>query len=127
MNKKWGDNKSGMEDYFDFDKLRSGRGLETMSMSEFLGTAARGGLLDAPLPNNDTELLRKPLWDYLNSSCFVRAWSPGKLFIGFNISSITDGNITPAGSAQSNYVGTFEQTDRARITEFALSKSIIVL
>lgn len=89
FNKKWKDNKSSVEDYFDFDKLRAGWGLQTMSMEEFLDTVAKPGLLKKPLPNNNTALIKQPLWDYLESACYVRQWSPGKLYIGFNITMKT--------------------------------------
>jgi len=42
-----------------------------------------------PLPNNDTQLLKQPLWDYLEGACYVRPWSPGKTFIAFNITPST--------------------------------------
>lgn len=120
MNKKWGDNKSSMEDYFDFDKLRAFRGLQTMPMNAFLATIAKNGLLNTPLPNNDTELLRKPLWDYLNTACYVRPWSPGKLYIGFNISSVTDGRVTDKKVNQNSLIGDFQRTDPSRMEAFAL-------
>jgi len=127
LNKKWGDNKSSMEDYFDFDKLRASRGLQTLPMSAFLSTIAKNGLLKIPLPNNDTELVRAPLWDYLNSACYVRPWSPGKLFIGFNITTVVDGSATPGDTVQRELVGSFESTDPARLEEFSLKSKFCAL
>lgn len=135
MNKKWKDNKSGMEDYFDFDKLRASGGLQTMPMNVFLKTVAMNGLLNAPLPNNDTELLRQPLWDYLQASCYSTAWSPGKLYIGFNITKQTEAG-TPnvsgmhgkmsASEMSEKFVGSFESTDPARLDEFSLKRKYAV-
>jgi GDP-fucose protein O-fucosyltransferase len=93
-NAKWVNNKSGMEDYIDFDRLtKSMNGLEIMSMEEFLSTVALPGYLLNPLPNNDIHLIKKPLWDYLESSCYVRQWSPGKTFISFNITRSLSGEV----------------------------------
>eukprot|EP01035_Chromulina_nebulosa_P028048 gene28048-36960_t len=103
MNKKWKDNKSSMEDFFDFEKLRAGLGLETMPMARFLDEAARSGQLRLPLPldkleNNDTAtFLRTPLWDYLESACYTRQWSPGKTFLAFNISSSLSQELSQPG------------------------------
>ena len=132
MNKKWGDNKSGMEDYFDFDKLRASGGLETMQMATFLQEIASNGLLDQPLPNNDIQLIRKPLWDYLSTSCYTRPWSPGKLYVGFNISMLTTGEEKGVKdsselSTPEQFIGTFESTDPKRLEEFSLkSKNFLV-
>ena len=124
LNKNWGDNKSSMEDYFDFDKLRAARGLQTMPMNAFLATIARNNLLNIPLPNNDSELIRKPLWDYLHSACYERPWSPGKLYIGFNISSVVDGSITDRKVDQNSLIGDFKQTDPSRMEAFALQSKL---
>jgi hypothetical protein len=70
--------------------MRAGYGLETITMPDFLATIASTGLLSKPLPENDTGLLRLPLWNYLESACYVRQWSPGKTFIAFNLSSAID-------------------------------------
>jgi hypothetical protein len=86
MKKKWDLNKSNMGHYIDFDRLTTGgNGLEVISMQEFLETIASPGLLKNPLPENNTQLRQKKLWEYLESSCYVRQWSPGKTFISFNI------------------------------------------
>jgi hypothetical protein len=131
LNKKWGDNKSGMEDYFDFDKLRASGGLQTMPMSAFLEEVAKSGLLAKPLPNNDVNLLRQPLWDYLNSACYTRSWSPGKLYLGMNISMLTtdmtsDPRISSEKVQPEKFVGTFESTDPARLEEFSLKSKYVV-
>jgi hypothetical protein len=86
-NKKWKDNFATYSDYLDFDRLTEFDGLEVITMKEFLQTVAAPGLLAKPLPDNNTDLVKKPLWDYLESACYVRQWSPGKIFIGFNITS----------------------------------------
>jgi hypothetical protein len=130
MNKKWGDNKSGMEDYFDFDKLRASGGLQTIPMSAFLEEVAKSGLLAKPLPNNDVNLLRQPLWDYLNSACYTRSWSPGKLYLGMNISMLTtdmtsDPRISSEKIQPEKFVGTFESTDPARLEEFSLKSKLL--
>jgi len=113
-----------MEDYFDFDKLRAARGLQTMPMNAFLATIARSNLLNIPLPSNDSELIRKPLWDYLHSACYERPWSPGKLHIGFNISSVVDGSVTDRKVNQNSFIGDFKQTDPRRMEEFSLQSKL---
>jgi hypothetical protein len=146
MNKKWKDNKSSMEDFFDFDKLRAAGGLETMSMQQFLESVARPGLLAAPLPGNDTALIRQPLWSYLKQACYVRQWLPGKQYIGFNITmshsnpdlptddadadaSSTDASSTDAAGRETlagdslpegEYIGDFSGTDPKRLQEFSI-------
>ena len=85
-NKKWDDNRSSMDDFVDFTRLGAGSGLEIISMEIFLETVALPGLLAKPLPQNNTKLIKQPLWDYLESACYTRPWSPGKTFLGFNIS-----------------------------------------
>lgn len=130
MNKKWGDNKSGMEDYFDFDKLRAAKGLETMPMSTFLKEFAtveagtgKGPLLYKPVPNNDINLIRQPLWDYLATACYTQSWSPGKLYVGFNITTLTDGQDLPDSVDPDSLIGTFESTDPARLDAFSLKST----
>ena len=87
MNKKWKDNFSTYTDYLDFKRLTAGNGLEVITMKEFLETVASPNLLSKPLPENNTDLSKKLLWEYLESACYVRQWSPGKIFLGFNITS----------------------------------------
>eukprot|EP01040_Poterioochromonas_malhamensis_P010025 gene10025-10896_t len=121
LNKKWGENKSNMDDYFDFSKLQSNEGLEVMPMKEFLTTIAKNGLLSLPLPDNNVELIRKPLWDYLEKACYVRTWSPGKTFIGFNISTIEVDVTSPTTERTSQYlIGNFDAVDPLRIKEFSI-------
>ena len=136
LNKRWGDNKSSMEDYFDFDKLRAGKGLETISMNAFLSEIAMNGLLNTALPNNNTELIRQPLWDYLNQACYTQPWSPGKLYIGFNITMLTDiensenTNILSEKydkSISEKFIGSFETTDPKRLEEFSLKSKLLKL
>jgi hypothetical protein len=112
LNKKWGENKSNMDDYFDFSHLSAYYGLETMTMKEFLETVAKPGHLSLPLPENNVELIRKPLWDYLEKACYVRQWSPGKTYIGFNISE----------NKEEGYIGGFDNVCPLRIEEFSLKK-----
>jgi hypothetical protein len=73
-NKKWKDNFSTFANFIDFDRLQEGKGLEIISMKEFLSTVAAPGLLSKPLPDNNTDLRKTPLWDYLESACYVRQW-----------------------------------------------------
>lgn len=94
MNKNWDDNKQTMRDFIAFDRLEwadhSGdvaNKLDVMTMKQFLGTVAMQGLLSKPLPDNNIELKWKPLWEYLESVCYVRQWSPGKTFIALNITT----------------------------------------
>jgi hypothetical protein len=86
-NKKWKDNFSTYSDYLDFERLVAHDGLEVITMKEFLETVASRNLLSKPLPENNTDLVKQPLWDYLESASYVRQWSPGKIFLGFNITS----------------------------------------
>lgn len=119
-NKKWGQNKSGMEDYFNFDHLRAGHSLETMDMHEFLRDVAAPGLLNLPLPNNDTNLIRQPLWDYLEKACETRLWAPGKTYIGFNITSHASGHVHGHSAEGSEHLGDFVDTSPQRLDEFSL-------
>ena len=113
-----------MEDFFDFDKLRTHRGLETMTMQTFLDTVASKGLLGLPLPKIDLEVNKQPLWEYLEKSCFQRQWSPGKLYIGFNISMLTeyeDSSDKHINVRESDaFIGDFNHTDPQRMEEFAI-------
>lgn len=102
MNKKWGDNKSGVDDYLDFERMKAFNGLEVMSMGEFFSEVAEKGLL-AKLPppkkgkkGGDLFFERfkwGEMWNYLESACWTRQWSPGKIFIGFNITTSPDGHV----------------------------------
>ena len=88
-NSRWGENKSSLSEYYDLLSLM--KGIEMMPMNQFLTDVALPGYLKYPLPNNDTTLVRKPLWDYLSTACFSRDWSVGKYFFGFNILGDSDG------------------------------------
>ena len=77
MNKNWGNNKSNMDDFIEFQRLCHDKyGLQVMNMTDFLSTIALPGLLSLPLPNNDIHIIRQPLWDYLEAACYSRPWSP---------------------------------------------------
>lgn len=115
-NRKWGDNKSTMEDYFDFDRLRAGNSLDTMGMKEFLEAIAKPGLLNAPLPDGNVDLIKKPLWEYLEKASYSRLWAPGKSFIGFNISR----DLYDSSRMPNSYIGDFSSTSPQRIAEFSL-------
>ena len=121
MNKKWGDNKSSMEDFLDFDRMRAGNGMETMTMEQFLAEVATPGLLKQPLPNNNSALIKQPLWTYLESASYVRQWSPGKTFIAFNISS-ADTSSFPVEHSQGETAlfGGFEGVSKDRLLHISL-------
>lgn len=87
QNKKWKDNFSTFADFLDFNRLGLDNGLEIITMKEFLTTVAAPGLLSKPLPENNTDLIKQPLWDYLESACYSRPWEIGKSFIAFNFNS----------------------------------------
>lgn len=46
----------------------------TIAGQRFLETIARPGLLRLPLPDNNTDLAKKPLWEYLEQACYTRQW-----------------------------------------------------
>ena len=85
------DNKTGVEDYIDFKRITMGRGVETMSMDEFIKEAAIPGKLLKEYPfikDIETASIRpKELYAYLEQACYSRKWQPGKTFMAFNISS----------------------------------------
>lgn len=120
LNRKSGQNKSGMEDYFDFSRLRAGNGLETITMEEFLATVALPGDLSLPLPGNNTKLAKAPLWAYLEKACEPRLWQPGKAYIGFNLTSHGSPYITADSKDGHEHLGDFSSTDSQRIEEFSL-------
>lgn len=87
-NKKWDDNFSNMDDYFNFDLLRGGgygNGIETITMDAFLAIIKENPQhwLEHPTVTLPSVLAKKPLWDYLESTCYWRQWSPGKSFLAF--------------------------------------------
>ena len=117
MNKAARNNKSSMEDYLDFDRMRAGAGLETITMKEFLSTVAMQGLLPQPLPGNNTELMKDPLWTYLESACYTRKWSTGKTFLAFNLSKAEESTSLSGEEDKSNsgVFGTFEGVEKERM------------
>ena len=118
MNKAARNTKSSMEDYLDFDRMRAGAGLETMTMKEFLSIVALQGLLSLPLPGNNTELIKDPLWTYLESACYTRKWSTGKTFLAFNLSKAEESVSSLSGEEDKSYsgqFGTFEGVGKERL------------
>ena len=93
-NKRWDDNYSSMDDYFNFDLLRGvgadggsgdGGGIATMGMPAFLAMikANPQHWLEHPEVPFPPKLAKQPLWDFLEKSCYWRQWSPGKTFLTF--------------------------------------------
>ena len=91
-NKKWGDNFSNMDDYFNFDHLRDqgkgGGGIRTMSMPEFLDLIRQDPSYWLEHYNSSTTLpsrdaTKQPLWAFLENTCYWRQWQPGKTFLTF--------------------------------------------
>ena len=89
-NKKHDRNKSNLDDFYEFQRIMDG--LDTMPMEEFLQKEASvpGRLKETWEGGTTTESLAKPaakkeLYAYLERAAYVRSWSPGKTFIGFNI------------------------------------------
>jgi hypothetical protein len=91
-NKKWGDNFSNMDDYFNFDHLRDqgkgGGGIRTITMPEFLDLIRKDPYYWLERYNTTTNIpsrdaSKQPLWDFLESSCYWRQWQPGKTFLTF--------------------------------------------
>jgi hypothetical protein len=87
-NDNFDENKSTFNTFFDLRKIREA--VTIISMKEFLEHIAAKNLLKKPLPPNETPdtLLnnnpRDKLWKYLEESCYVEEWQPGKQFIGFH-------------------------------------------
>jgi len=90
QNKKFGDNRGGVQDYIDFARAQAAAagdaGLEVIHMHEFLEEIAVPGMLAKPFPLGATarDLKGKELWEYLEAACYSRKWSIGKTFIAFN-------------------------------------------
>ena len=86
-NKKWKDNFSNMDDYFNFDLLKAGNAVEFISMSDFLSLVRsdpRRYLENATaVVPPASALVKQPLWNFLEQSCYWRQWSPGKTFLVF--------------------------------------------
>ena len=86
-NKKWKDNFSNMDDYFNFDLLKANNGLEVIPMVEFLALITKNPSQylennTAPMPPLEL-LVKQPLWDFFETTCYWRQWSPGKKFLVF--------------------------------------------
>ena len=124
MNKAWDNNKSSMEDFIDFDRMRAGFGLETITMKEFLSNVAAPGFLSIPLPDNKTDLSKNPLWAYMDSACYTRQWSTGKTFIGFNLSTTQNTMNSSEGEGEiaphSVIFGSFKEVEQMRMNHISL-------
>lgn len=97
-NKKHDRNKSNLDDFYEFKRIMDG--LDTMPMEEFLRTEASlpGRLKETWTGGTTAESLAKPaskkeLYAYLERAAYVRQWSPGKTFIGFNITKDSNTGI----------------------------------
>jgi hypothetical protein len=97
-NKKWDDNFSSVDDYFNFDLLRGnggkkkgGGGISTISMIEFLDMIKQNPTywLEHPEVPFPSKLTKQPLWDFLEKTCYWKQWSPGKTFLTFGPYSST--------------------------------------
>ena len=111
-NSKWEDNKSSLSDFYDLDKISLG--IDLISMEQFLREEGAAGNLAAPLPNNDTQLVKRPLWDYLAQACYHKRWTPSESFFGFNIT------YDPSGIP---VLGEISPTDR--LEEITLKRTLI--
>ena len=111
-----------MEDFIDFDRMRAGFGLETITTKEFLSNVAAPGFLSIPLPDNNTDLSKNPLWAYMDSACYTRQWSTGKTFIGFNLSTTQNSMNLSEGEDASHSVlfGSFEGVEQRRMNHITL-------
>lgn len=108
------ENLSTFDTFFDLMKIKES--VTIITMKEFLENIATKGLLKKPFPSDTTVQTmienvqsRKKLWDYLEQSCYVESWCPGKQFIGFNIyhnpntsSSSNNSNNVVFGSFNTN-------------------------
>ena len=132
-NQKWKDNFASVDDYVDFSRITAGNGVETMEMSNFLAQVAGKGELLLPLPDNSTQLVKKPLYNYLEAACYCRQWSPGKIFIGFNISTCDSGSEEEDIYADSGnesvdaayIIGSYEQYDAVRMARHAIGRQVV--
>ena len=111
-----------MEDFIDFDRMRAGHGLETITMKEFLSNVAAPGLLSIPLPDNKTDLIKNPLWAYMEAACYTRQWSTGKTFIGFNLSTARNSmNLSKGKDAEHSVLfGSFKGVEQNRMNRITL-------
>lgn len=113
MNKNHKKNKSNLDDFYEFRRILDG--LDVITMEEFLQKEASiPGRLKETWSNGfdlSTPESKKQLYSYLERTCFVRQWSPGKIFIGFN--------ITKDPRTEKILFGTFDsQTDHIKAFMF---------
>ena len=83
------------------------------------------GLLSKPLQDTKVPARLKPLWDYLESACYVRQWSPGKTFIAFNITSSSSSSSTSSSSLSSpstSVFGSFSGVSAERLDHISLNR-----
>ena len=93
------ENQSTFDKFFDFRKIKEG--MNIITMEDFVENVAKKGLMGKePFPNIKTSQKTK-LYDYIERNSYMRAWEPGKWFIGFNLSTQND-----------NIFGTFELNKR---------------
>ena len=95
------DNKSGVEDYIDLDRIKIGNGVEVLPMSEFLRDVAATGMLSGKpfelTENESFETVRgRRLWDYLSKACYSRPWQPGKTYLALNTTVMSEVEIDSA-------------------------------
>jgi hypothetical protein len=65
-------------------------------------------------------MIKKPLWDYLEAASYVRPWSPGKMFVGFNV-TLTTLDLDHNHSEQPRPVfGDFKGVSRERLQSMSL-------
>ena len=116
-----------MEDFIDFDRMRAGFGLETITMKEFLSNVAAPGFLSIPLPGNKTDLRKNPLWAYMEAACYTRQWATGKTLIGFNLSTTQnainsiEGEGDDEDASHSVLFGSFKEVEQKRMNHITLN------
>jgi hypothetical protein len=100
QNKNWVDNKTGVEDYIDFDRISVGKGVEYISMVDFLRDVAVPGKLLKPFTQGGSleDIKGKDLWPYFEEACYSRKWQPGKTFLAFNVSTSSVYDSSSQGS-----------------------------
>jgi len=123
-NSKWDDNKSSLSDFYDLDKISLG--IDLISMEQFLEEVAATGELAEPLPENNTRLEKKHLWEYLTAACYHRIWTPSEAFFGFNISMSTSTNAVLNGQSVAHDVPTLgEISPTERLEAMTLNRTLI--
>ena len=99
QNKKWKDNKTGVEDYVDFRRISLGNAVEVIPMGRFLQEVAAEGQLSKPFHLEDGEsfdtMRGKKLWNYLAAACYSRPWQPGRTYLTLNTTVIDIKSIDP--------------------------------